>query len=294
MSNSIAYAVKYLDMLDRIYKAASATSILEAAASQYKLDTMNEKTVYIRKLALQGLGDYSRANGYDSGDATVTWESHAFAVERSKLFNLDTMDAKEAYFQITELAAEFQRVHVAPEIDAYRFEKMCTLCNIDVSADLTDDTAIAAIDTAVQTLDDAEVPQEGRVMFISNAMYKLMKQSGEFINTRLIENPSAINREITTFDGMPLIKVPSARFYNNFDFAASGAGGFSPAAGSKALNFVIAYRPAVLGILRHVAPKIITPDQNQTKDGWLYGYRLVHDLFIPDNKLSGIYIHSKA
>jgi hypothetical protein len=294
MANSIAYAVKYLEMLDRIYKAAAVTSVLEAAATQYRLDTINEKTVYLKKMALQGLGDYSRTNGYDAGDATVTWEAHTFAIERSKMFNLDTMDAKEAYTQITELAAEFQRVHVAPEIDAYRFEKICTLCSLDVSADLTDDTAIAAIDTAIETLDDAEVPKEGRVMFISNEMYRLMKQSGEFINTRLIETANAINRNITTFDEMPLIKVPKARFYNNFDFTASGAGGFAPAGGSKQLNFIIAYAPAVLGILRHVSPKIITPDQNQSKDGWLYGYRLVHDLFIPEQKVNGIYIHSKS
>ena len=294
MANSIAYPVKYLEMLDRIYKNASATSILEAADTQYRISQEDPKTIYLRKMALQGLGDYSRASGYDSGDITVTWEAHTFAIDRSKKFNLDAMDAREAYTQITEVAAEFQRTHVVPELDAYRFEKICTLCSLDVSADLTDDTAIAAIDTGVQTLDDAEVPQEGRVLFVSNAMYQLMKQSGEFINTRLIENPTAINRNITTFDGMPLVKVPTARFYNNFDFTASGAGGFAASAGSKALNFIIAYAPAVIAVLKHAAPKIITPEVNQSYDGWIYAYRVWHDLFIPENKLNGIYIHSKA
>lgn len=294
MANSISYPVKYLEMLDRIYKASAATSILEAAASQYRLSTEDEKTLYLKKMSLQGLGDYSRANGYDSGDVTISWEAHTFAIDRSKKFNLDAMDAMEAYTQITEVAAEFQRTHVIPEIDAYRFEKICTLCSLDVSADLTDDTAIAAVDTAIKTLDDAEVPQEGRIMFMSNEMYSLMKQSGEFINTRLIENPSAINRNITSFDGMPLVKVPTARFYNNFDFAASGAGGFAAAAGAKNINFIIAYAPAVLGIIKHSAPKIITPEANQSYDGWSYAYRMYHDLFIPENKLSGVYIHTKA
>jgi hypothetical protein len=294
MANSISYPVKYLEMLDRIYKNSAATSILEAADTQYRISQEDPKTIYLRKMALQGLGDYSRTNGYDSGDITVSWEAHTFAIDRSKKFNLDAMDAREAYTQITEVAAEFQRTHVVPELDAYRFEKMCTLCSLDVSADLTDDTAIAAIDTGVQTLDDAEVPQEGRVLFVSNAMYQLMKQSGEFINTRLIENPTAINRNITTFDGMPLVKVPTARFYNNFDFSASGAGGFTPNGSAKALNFIIAYAPAVIAVVKHAAPKIITPEVNQSYDGWIYAYRVWHDLFIPENKVNGIYIHSKA
>lgn len=295
MGNTVAYANKYLEMLDRVYKENSVTSILEAAASKYKFSSSDEKTIYLRTLALQGLGDYSRASGYDSGDATVAWNAHTFAIDRSKKFNLDAMDAKEAYQTIAELGAEFERVHVAPEIDAYRFEKICTLCNVDVTADLSDDTSIAAIDTGIETLDDAEVPKEGRVLFVSNKMHTYMKQSNEHFNVRISQqNNGVVNRNIEMFDDMPIVKVPSARFYNNFDFAASGAGGFAPAGGSKKINFMIVYAPEVIAVKKHVAPKIIDPANNQTYDGWTYFYRLYHDLFIPTNKLSGVYIHKMS
>lgn len=296
MANSVSYAVKYLEMLDRIYKASSVTSILEAAASQYKLSGQDEKTIYLRKMSLQGLGDYSRASGYDSGDATIAWEAHTFSQDRSKKFNLDAMDSKEAMTTIAELGAEFERVHVAPEIDAYRFEKICTLCSLDVSANLTDDTSIAAIDTGIKTLNDAEVPEEGRILFVSNTMYSYMKQSNEHFNVRISAAPNnaVINRNIEMFDGMPIVRVPSARFYNNFDFAASGAGGFAAAGGAKAINFMIVYAPAIAAVVKHAAPKIITPEQNQSYDGWGYFYRVYHDLFIPENKVNGVYIHTVA
>jgi hypothetical protein len=294
MSNSIAYASKYLQMLDRVYKSSAATAILEADPENYRLSTTDEKTIYLRKMVLQSLGNYSRSTGYDSGDVTITWESHQFGQDRGKKFNLDAIDSKEAYTSIGEVGAEFERTCVVPELDAYRFEQICTLCSVDATADLTDDTAIAAIDTGIETLDDAEVPKEGRILFVSNNMHTLMKQSGEHFNVRLSQqNNGVINRTITAFDDMPLIKVPSARFYNNFDFAASGAGGFTPAAGSKKLNFMIVYAPVMLAIKRHVAPKIITPDVNQTYDGWTYAYRIYHDLFIPENKINGAYIHKK-
>ena len=296
MANSVAYARKYMEMLDRVYKESAVTSIMEAAASKYKFSSTNEQAIYLRTLALQGLGDYSRASGYDSGDATIAWNAHTMAVDRSKKFNLDAMDAVEAYQTIAELGAEFERVHVAPEIDAYRFEKICTLCSVDVTADLTDDTTLAAIDTGIATLNDAEVPAEGRVLFVSNTVYTYMKQSNEHFNVRISAAPNngVINRNIEMLDDMPIVKVPTARFYNNFDFASSGAGGFSPAAGSKKINFMIAYVPEIIAVKKHVAPKIVTPDVNQTYDGWTYYYRLYHDLFIPTNKLSGVYIHKMS
>jgi hypothetical protein len=295
MANTVNYAVKYLEMLDRIYKANSVTSVLESAASQYKLSGENEKTIYLRKMALQGLGSYSRSSGYDPGDATITWEAHTFSQDRSKKFNLDAMDSKEAYTAIAELGAEFERAHVVPEIDAYRFEKICNLCNLDVSEDLTVDNVINAIDTAIQTLDDAEVPQEGRILFVSNTVNTLMKQSGTFFNMRITNNAEPnINRTITKFDDMPLVKVPSARFYNNFDFGTSGAGGFTPNSGAKQLNFMITYAPEIIAVVKHAAPKIIMPQNNQDYDGYQYSYRIYHDLFIPENKVNGVYVHSQA
>lgn len=295
MANTVNYASKYLSMLDRIYKTNGVTSILEAAGSKYRLSSENEKTVYLRKMSLQGLGAYSRADGYDSGDATIEWEAHTFAQDRSKKFNLDAMDSKEAYTTIAEIGAEFQRNHVVPEVDAYRFEKICNLCGLDVSANLDGDSVMAAISTGIKTLDDAEVPRENRLMFVSSTTEKNMEDSGEFFKTISVQsNNGNVNTKITTYNDMPIIPVPAARFHNNFDFAASGAGGFAAAGGSKALNFMILSLEAIIAIIKHVAPKVIMPEFNTDYDGWLYCYRIYHDLFIPENKVGGVYVHSIA
>jgi hypothetical protein len=295
MANTIAFPVKYLEMLDRIYKASAVTSVFEVNPMAVKFSSEDERTVYLKEMVLQGLGAYTRDTGYDAGTATISWRAYTMSQERSKKFNLDVLDAREAYTSIVEVAAEFERVHVGPEIDAYRMEKLCTDCGLDVSADLTDDTVIQAIDTGIETLNNAEVPQENRVLMVSNNVYNLMKQSGEHFNVRMVQqNNGDINRNITIFDDMPVLKVPSARFYNNFDFATSGAGGFTPNSGAKALNFVIAYLPVIAGVKKHVAPKIIKPEFNADADGWIYAYRLYHDLFVPEQKKNGIYIHSKA
>lgn len=295
MANSYNFPVAYMNMLDRIYKEAAATSDMTAADGKYRFSAQDAKTIYLKKLAVQGLGSYTRDTGYDSGDVAVTWEAHVMGQDRSKKFILDVLDAMEAYTSIAEIGAEFMRTKVVPEIDAYRFHKICSLCSVDATGTLTADNVIATIRAAIKTLDDAEVPREGRVLYVSSEIYQLMVDSGEFFKTiNVTNNSGVINSAIVNFEGMMVKQVPVTRFYTIFDFATSGAGGFSVNVSGKAINFMIAYMPEIIAVVKHMSPKIVTPELNQSADGWIYGFRLYHDLFIPENKLAGVYIHSKA
>lgn len=298
MANTVNYASEYLRMLDMIFKKESCTAMLEATGSQLRPDTVNAKNVYLRKLSVNGLGDYSRSTGFVSGDATVTWENHALTQERGRKFNIDVMDSVEAYTTITEIAAEFQRTQVVPEVDAYRFYKMYSLCGTNAQAVLTYDNVIAAIDTGIAALDDLEVPENNRVLFVSNNIYQLMKQSGDSLKVRLTSGVNRlIDREIEIFDKMPLVKVPSGRFNTSitlYDGTTGGqtAGGFVTA--GYDINFMIVPLDIVAAVTKYVSPGIISPMDNQSADAWIYKYRLYHDLFISDNKLDGVYIHDKG
>lgn len=289
MANSIAYAKEYAKMLDRVFKQGASTALLNPVPGTFKYK--GAKTVSLRKMTLEGLGNYSRATGYTTGDTDIAWTDYQLSVERSKKLTLDAMDLEEARTEIAEIAQEFQRLSVTPEIDALRFEKMCTRFGIDVNADLTYDNVLDAIDTGIETLDDNEVPNNNRILFVSNATYKKMKASGEFFNIRIAkELEPNINREIETFDGMPLVRVPNARFYNDFDFSATD--GFSAASGSYALNFMIVDKASVVAPIKYAEPKIIAPAQNHDGNFWIYAYLLYHDCFVPDNKVNGGYVHA--
>lgn len=293
MSNTMNYALAYMNMLDRIYKESAVTSILEPAASTYDLNTKDEKSVLIKKITTSGLSDYSRSSGYTDGDLTVEWQTHTFSMDRGKRFVLDVMDEKEAYTTMAEAGAEFQRVHVAPEVDAYRFEKICSKSgNNATPGSLTYDTVIAAIRDGIKALDDDEVPKDGRILFVSSETEQAMEDSGEFFKTiDVTKNNGVIDTGIKVFNGMPVYPVPSARFYDNFDF---GSDGFAPNASGVGLNFIIGYKPALLAIVKYKTSNIINALANQTADGYILKYRIYHDLFVLDNKVNGIYVHKKA
>jgi hypothetical protein len=164
---------------------------------------------------------------------------------------------------------------------------------------LTNDTVIDAIDTGVYTLDEAKVPRSGRILFVSNATYKLMKQSGEFFPTRNVQmNNGIINRDIVMFDDMPVIPVPQDRFYTAitlYDGTTGGqtAGHYVKGAG-KDINFMIVYAPSVCPCIKIMEPKIVDKAYNMDGNGYFYAYQMYHDLLIPTNQRPGVYVHSKS
>jgi hypothetical protein len=203
------------------------------------------------------------------------------------------MDEVEAQSTAAELAAEFYRLSVIPEIDAYRWYKIYNIkAAAEANADITTGSAlVSAIDTATETMDDNEVPEEGRILFLSNGMYNLIKNGGTDVNARLVTAPGTdINRNVTSFDNMPIAKMPKSRFSTTPTFSATN--GF--AVGGYYLNFAIVRRESIIAIVKHLIPKLINPQSHQTKDAWRAAIRCYHDLFIPKNKKNGIYLHRKT
>ena len=72
------------------------------------------------------------------------------------------------------------------------------------------------------------------------------------------------------------------------------AGDYVKAVAGAEINFMILHTPALIQFQKHVAPKIISPEQNQTGDAWKYGYRNVGIADIYANKLAGVFCHHKA
>jgi hypothetical protein len=293
MANTIALANKFMPILDELYKKASVTAMLDAMTKPVNFAGANEVKVF--KISTVGLGDYSRANGYAAGDITGEWETIQLTQERGREFNVDRMDNDESLgMAFGKLASEFIRLHVAPEIDAYRFATWAQTANIlgTQAALATADDVLTAIDTAAGELDTNEVPMEGRKLFIESTIYRLLMGA----ITRSLANESTVDRRIKKLDEMQVIPVPQSRFYDSITTnagATSDAGGFVKTATTGLdLNFVLMHPTAVDQATKLANLKIFTPDENQSKDAWLFQYRLYHDAWVYDNKVKGVYVHT--
>ena len=291
MANSIALVSKFQPILDEIYKRESLTARMDALTKPVDFGGANEVKIY--KTSMVGMGTYSRSAGYPVGDVTGAWETIALAAERGRAFFIDRMDDEETMgMAFGTLAGEFIRTQVVPEVDAYRFAKFASWSGVGAAtpADLTTAAGVlAAVDVASGVLDAAEVPSEGRLLYIASSKYRLLTAAV----TRSLSNEGTFDRRLQMLDEMTVIPVPQGRFYTAISLnagATSSAGGFAKT-GSD-LNFILLHPSAREQATKLASLKIFDPDANQTADGWLVQYRLYHDAWVYDNKLAGIYVHA--
>ena len=301
MSNSIALITKYLDRLDTVYKQNARTAIFEADSSLVQ-ETNEANVVKIAKISMDGLGDYSRANGYAQGDVTLSWETHTFSNDRGRMFKVDRMDNVEtAGKAFGALAGEFVRTKVVPEIDAYRFAKIAGTAGISgASGSLDSSNVKAAVDTAIANLGEAEVDSASLVLFATPTIKGALESA---ISRDLPSGVDRYGQIINYYNGIPVISVPQTRFYTAIDLAdgkttGQTTGGYSKHTASssgdtagKNINFILMDARAVFAVTKNRVSKVVTPEENQNEDGWRFFFRCYHDLFVLENKVTGIYLH---
>lgn len=288
MANAITTIQKYIPLLDQVYAVASCSAILDTPNALVR-ETADAKTVLIAETSMSGLGDYSRADGFESGDLTLTWKPYTFEHDRGRSFNIDAMDDAETMgLAFGSVASEFMRTKVAPEIDAVRFAKYASNAGETVSATLTNKTTVSAIATAEVYMEEKEVALENCVLFATPTVSGYVKDDTDHFQRTLVpsENP---NRNFGSFDGMPIVKVPQTRFYT----AVTLSDGYSKAADAKDINFMIIDRAAVIQLIKHGKIRVFDPDTNQSADAYKVDYRVYHDAWVLNQKKNGIYCHTK-
>lgn len=290
MANSIVLAEQYLPIIDEIYKREALTSRLDMANERVRF--IGGNAVELFKASVPGLGDYNRSTGFPTASYTSTWEKLTLSKDRGVSMTIDSMDDEETLgMAFGTLVGEFMRTKEVPEMDAYTFSRLASWTGVSsANADITVGTTDVPdlIETAEMTMNDDEVPQEGRILYVSAKAYSALKSK----ITRYLANENGVNRMVETYDGMPVVVVPQARFNTAITLYDGSANfGFVPTSGGYKINFMIVHPSAVVKVVKHVVPRIWTPSENLNADAYKFDYRIYHDTFVLDNKVKGIYVH---
>ena len=297
MANNIALAKTFVPILDEIYKLASLTSKLDGAAELARQGA-NANELIVPMLSMQGLGDYSRNDGYVKGDVTMTNETVKCNYDRGRKFYVDALDNEEtAKLAFSRLSGEFIRTKVVPELDAFRFATYAGAAGVGSGSGTLNDGAavVAALREAINAMDADEVPMEDRVLFITSGLLGKVEDLDTTKSREVLRRFSDV------------VAVPQTRFYtaihqNSGTVVQKGgettsdetAGGYAKDESGKDINFMVIHRGAVIQFSKHIAPKVVTPEQNPDADAWKFGYRQVGVADVYENKTAGIYVHHKA
>lgn len=291
MANNITKFKKYIDLLDEVYKKESLTADLDADATLVRAGA-NANEIVIPKISLDGLADYSRNSGYVSGDVNLTNETVAFNYDRGRKFTVDAMDNEEsAGVAFGKLSSEFIRTKVSPERDAVRFATYAGTAGISkVDAGVTyanGNEWLQGIVTAVNKMDEDEVSQENRILYITPTGYNAIMAVDSYKSKEILNGFAKV------------VKVPQSRFYTAIDLAdgttgGEEAGGYTKATSGKEINFMIIQKDAIIQYPKHTVNKVVSPEENQTSDGWMFFFRAYGLNDVYENKVAGIYLSHKA
>ncbi|MFR8237479.1 MAG: hypothetical protein ACLU97_04425 [Dorea sp.] len=167
--------------------------------------------------------------------------------------------------------ARQQREVIVPEVDSYTYGVMAEGAGTKVTdVTLTKDNIYDEIILGTEVLDNAEVPDVGRVLTVTPDVYRLMKKTPDLTLDCDITAEQKAKGVIAMVDGMDVIKIPKNRVPAKFGFMIAHP--VATVAPTKLEDYKV-----------HQDPPGIS--------GELVEGRICYDAFILDNKKMAIYYH---
>lgn len=293
--NTLECSKIFQEQLDQQIVEESTTGWMEDNAGQVKYSGGDE--VKIPTITTQGLGDYSRDEGYVQGAVTLGYETMKLTQDRGRKFHLDAMEVDETNFVLSAgtVMGEFQRTQVIPEIDSYRYSKIFALAKAKSKATegytAVKATILEKLLKDIRSIRDI-APSAELIIVMSPLIAGTLSdalESSRRINIGEFKQGNVSTR-VKFLDEMPIIEVPSARLktvYKKNDGKTGGqeAGGLVPDVSAKDINWMIMTRKTPIAVSKQDIARIFTPKENQDANAWQIDYRKFHDLWIPEHRL---------
>lgn len=302
--NTLATATLFQTTLDKVATHEALTGWMEENAGQVIYTGGAE--IKIPKMSLQGLGDYDRDNGYKQGSVTLEYETRKMTQDRGRKFTLDAVSVDETNFVVTASTAmgEFQRMHVVPEIDAYRLSKIATdviAANktgmIEYGYTPEEKTILRKMKTGIKKIRDAGYNGE----LIIHATGDVMLELEMFLSTKMQTatiSVGGIDLTVPAIDKCAIIETPQNRMYtaiqmNDGETSGQETGGYKKGTSAKDINFMIIPKSGAIAVSKQDIMRIFDPNTNQKANAWSMDYRRFHDVWEKDNTLPLVYLNIK-
>ena len=268
---AVNYAEKYSPNVDERFKLGSLT----AGIVNNDYDWIGVSTVKVYSIPTVAMNDYSLTGqsrygtptelGNEEQEMTISKDrSFTFTIDRKS--HDDTMMTMEAGRALRRQIDEV----VIPEVDTYRIGKLVSgadTSHVLKTTAVTADNAYEMFLSVQEILDDAKVPQGGRVCLCTPGYYKMLKLDDNFIKKGDMAQEIALTGLVGEVDGVPVVKAPTSYFPENTNFIITNA----------------IVMPAPVKLTEY---KIHTDAPGIS--GWLVEGRIRYDAFVLDQKKPAI------
>lgn len=289
------YATQFTDLLQQKYAKDLCSDALTKSNLQVKF--LNAQVIKLPRMTVSGYKDHTRTPGFNAGTLSNDWEAKKLEHDRDIEFFVDPMDIDETNLtlSVANIQNTFETEQAIPEKDSYRFSKLhAELVDFSGRIDSTVIDALVfldAFDEEMEHMDEAGVPEEGRMLYVTPTMNKIAKKAEGIQRNITVNTASSINRKVHSLDDVTIKMVPAARMKTAYDFTD----GCVPAAGAKQINWILIHTSCVVCRDKYSYIKLFTPGtDSRTADGYLYQNRNYGDLFLLEKKVPGCAMNVQA
>lgn len=276
---AIELTTKFQPYVDEQFSAESKKDLL----TNQDFNWTGAHTVKVYKVGTSEMNDYDREGTSENWSRygavkglDATTEEMTLKKDRSFTFAIDKLDQDETQNQLAAASAlaRQNREVVIPEVDAYTYGVMAENAGHKPEAVTLDATNIyGEIIKGSLALDDALVPEAGRVLVLTPNSYNILKQSKDVIMETNIGNELRLKGVIGVIDGMNVQKIPASRLPSGF-------------------GFMIAHPVATVAPVKLEDYKIHQDPPGIS--GSLVEGRICYDAFVLENKAKAIYYQAMS
>ena len=299
---ALNYAKAYSQALAQKFPYVLNFGALYATPNNGRYRWTGAKTIEIPSISTTGRTNADRdsihtaARNYDNA-----WEPKTLTNERKWSTLVHPMDVDQTNYvtTIANITQTFNEEQKFPEMDAYTASKIFAdwkttrdeqgqLRTPDTTV-LTKANILSVFDELMLKMDNERVPANGRILYVTNEVYTLLKNAQIDQNNTLgrsidvTSGPNPVDRRVSRLDEVQVQKVPGILMRSAYNFTE----GWVPVVGADQINMFLVHPLAVITPVSYTFAQLDAPSAG-SEGKYVYYEESFEDVFILNKKSGAI------
>ena len=263
--------------------------------STYKITGAD--TIKIPVLSTTGRVDANRDSiGTPARNYNNNWETKVLSNQRkwSTLVHPADIDQTNQVASIANITKVYNEEQKFPEMDSYTISKIYSewiaQSKTPIKIALTITNILEQFDAMMQKMDEARVPVQGRILYVTPGVKTLLKNAETIQRSLDVQSGNgAVNRNVMRLDEVEIVAVPSDLMKTVYDFTT----GWKAGSGAKQIQMLLIHPVAVLTPVNYSFSTLDEPSA-KTEGKYYYFEESYEDVFILNNKADAIQFLQEA
>lgn len=297
---AVNYAEQYSKALAQAYPYTLYFGDLYNTSNNATYKVVDAKTIKIPVVKTKGRTNVDRDTiGAFARNHDNEWETKTLSNYREWSTLVDPLDVVQSnmVMSIQNATKVFNEEQKFPEMDAYCISKIFSDANTLDASGCVDSTTVITVDNVLETfdkymeaMDEARVPQTGRILYVTPAINTMIKEAKNIVRNISVDNgTSVINRNVSRIDEVKIVKVPSTLMQTVFDFTT----GWTKGGSAKGINMLLIHPSAVITPVIYSFSGMEAPSAH-SKGKYLYYENSAEDVFILNQRKGAIKFNVNA